>query len=159
MSLGGENRSERADEFRLPAEEGNFLAVVSLHRERPDAHDFWDGNWLTARAVLRAGGTSADFPLNIRAEEIAEFCDEARHLYHTLRGTAGFRTTEEQLAIDLQGDGKGHIQCQGEVRDRAGTGNRVTFSMSLDQTMLSSLVSDLERVVQAHPARGNPELK
>src|SRR5207247_1876304 len=87
---------EPADEFRLTADNGDSLAVVGIRRAIPAATDYWDGNWLIARVVLRAGHVSADFPLSIRTEEVATFLAEAARLYETLVGAATFRTMEEQ---------------------------------------------------------------
>ena len=46
-------------------------------------------------------------------------------------------TMEEQLKLELDGDGRGHVTCRGEARDVAGTGNVLRFELALDQTQLS----------------------
>lgn len=147
------DRTESANTFRLVAANGDFLAVSGIRRSLPEADDYWDGNWLEAEVTLQAGGTSARFVLDIRAEEVLAFRNAVAQLYDTLSGVACFATMEEQLSIRLSGDGKGQIEAEGETRDVAGTGNRVLFSMSLDQTMLAPLLKDLSLVVAVHPVR------
>jgi hypothetical protein len=51
----------------------------------------------------------------------------------------------ELLKINV--DKLGHISISGEVRDEAGTGNRLIFEMSFDQTYLSRTIRELEEVV------------
>jgi hypothetical protein len=145
---------EPTDEFRLVADNNDSVTVFGIRRSIADATDYDDGNWLEAVVELRVGQFSARFPLTIRADEVLGFFREAKQLHQQLSGTATFVTMEEQLYLHLEGDGIGHIAVTGNAQDVAGTGNRLDFKMYLDQTYLWSLVSDLERVTEAHSVRG-----
>jgi hypothetical protein len=137
--------------FHLGGQEREFVDVTVKGRSHPKATDYWDGNWLRSEVRVVAGGFRGAFEADFRAEEFARFLKELEALYASLRGAAVFATLEEQLRLELDGDGRGHIAVRGQARDQAGTGHQLLFRLQLDQTMLSAVLDDLRRLVAAYP--------
>src|SRR5437016_4869201 len=117
-----------------PASE--FVAVRVLRRGAPGASDYWDGNWLVGNVRLNVGAFSGSFEADVRSTDFVRFANELRELYKTLAGKAEFSTDEEQLAIRISGDGRGHFEAVCAARDRAGIGNLLSFTLQFDQTEL-----------------------
>ena len=65
----------------------------------------------------------------------------------------GARLEENQLYIKALGDGKGHISIEGEAIDAVGIGNRLNFSLEIDQTDLSYTIKQLKEMVKRYPVR------
>lgn len=117
---------------------------------QPDAK--WYDNWLAIDVRVQAGGFQGEVAAQILSDELVRFVARLRPLYESLTGTAEFATLEEQLSLRLVGDGKGHIDLSGEVRDRPG-GNRLLFRLQFDQTQLRSSICEFERVTSQFPSR------
>ena len=135
----------------------DFLRVSVGERGEGAPDDYWDGNWVRAKIDLRAGGFRGSFGASLRAEELRAFRDAVAGLRSDLEGTARFETMEGQLAIELRGDGRGHFTAECEARDDAGAGNRLLFSLELDQTEIPGILEGLEEIVRAHPVKGEEE--
>ena len=60
---------ESCPRLLLGSESGEHLLVEPMRRERPDAADFWDGNWICADVRLRAGAFRGKYEAILRAEE------------------------------------------------------------------------------------------
>jgi hypothetical protein len=133
------------------------VTLTILRRERPDATDYDDGNWLNAEVRLAAGGFKAGFAATVRSDELADFRQELAELIATEKGAAVFSTTEEQRLIALEADGRGHITVTGEARDMAGTGNLLAFTVpELDLSELPALLRTLDGILAVHPVVGSP---
>ena len=131
------------------------LMVEILGRSYPNYTDYWDGNWLNARVVLSVGGFKGQIGNNLRAEEFLSFRDEIAKLNSTLSGKATFSTMEQWISINITGDGKGHVILKGQVRDQAGTGNTLNFTIELDQTFLPGILRSLDKALKAFPVLGH----
>jgi hypothetical protein len=131
--------------------EGEFLLIEVLSRSYPNYTDDLDGNWLNARVVLSVGGFKGQVGGYLRAEEFLSFRDEIAKLNSTLSGKATFLTMEEWISINITGDGKGHVMLKGQVRDQAGTGNTLNFTIELDQTFLPGILKGLDKTLKAFP--------
>jgi hypothetical protein len=145
---------EPGDRFQIGNARAEHLAVEVLSRSQ--AEDYWDGNWLTCMVRISAGGFRGQFEANLRTEELESFAGQLRTLYDDLKATARLEPMEEQLNLVLQGDGHGHIQCEGRARDVAGTGNLLVFQLYLDQTQLFGTIAQLSELLNRYPVRGSP---
>ena len=83
----------------------------------------------------------------ILASDMKRFLEALESVYRDLRGTAEFTTIEHQLYLKVEVDRVGHIRVTGEVRDDASFGNRLTFTLGFDPTMLQRTLSELRHVV------------
>ncbi len=114
----------------------------------------YDANWLTCTVSVAAGTFEGSVPVQILANEVSKFYHECRALYESLEGCAEFKTIEDQVHVLIKGDGLGHMECTGHLMDQAsGDGNRLSFVIRLDQTLLRHTVSELADVVAERPVR------
>jgi len=145
---------EPGDHFTF-GDDADFVTVSVLSRS--NAADYWDGNWLSCEVAVQAGGFLGRFNANLRTDELERFYNEMHKLHKTLGGAATLATTEEQLRMELEGDGRGHILCRGRAQDVAGTGNVLQFEFTRDQTFLFSTVVNLGELLNRFPVRGTPD--
>jgi hypothetical protein len=139
--------------FSFGQSEHEQIEVDVLRYERAPVGEYYDDNWLTAQIRVRAGGFRGEVDAAVLTGELGAFLTGLRPLYETLRGTAEFSTMEGQLHLRLIGDGKGHIELTGEVADQPGIGNRLHFTLQIDQSQLAASIHELERVTAAFPVR------
>ena len=121
--------------------------------ERPASGDYHDDNWLTVSIAVGVGGFSGRIRAAILTEELTGFAEQLHRLYEQLSGSAEFTTMEGQLSLRLSCDTRGHIMLRGEVLDRAGIGNRLSFHLDLDQSFLQQSIRELDAVIKAFPVR------
>jgi hypothetical protein len=134
--------------------EGFRLWIHGL--ERPDASDYWDGNWLQVTASVEAAGSwveaSGTF---LRTDELAAFAGQMAAVDATLAGKAELTCMEPQLRILLEGNGLGHIAVTIDLTpDYVNQSHR--FRFDTDQTWLRPLLNALEAILDKHPVRGLP---
>lgn len=143
-------------EFRIGRELIEFLSLTVLRRSYSQCDDYWDGNWLTARINVAAGGFRGTVNANIRAEEIVDFHQQLAVLYSTLRGEAVFETIEAWLTMNVVGDGRGHLRFDCGIRDQPGVGNLLRCSIAIDQTQLAPALGQLANMINEYPVIGKP---
>lgn len=136
--------------------DGEHVQINLLSRSHPECDDYWDGNWIASEVELRTGAYRASFRSDFRSEDFTSFHQSVCQLSETLRGFAKFDTMEGQLALELIGDGRGHIRVEGTSLDVAGVGNRLDFHFDIDQTYLSRIVRSLEKSISMYPVVGRP---
>ena len=134
-----------------------YLLLKVLRRSHPDTTDYWDGNWLNVQIKVSVGGFSADFPAQIRIDELAGFARELARLYDTLTGEAEFLTMESWLAIRIAGDGMGHLKAHCVAKDDPGFPNELRFSIDFDQTFLPQVLRSLQQIQAMYPLLGRPD--
>ena len=141
--------------FSFGQSERERIEVDVLRYERAPIGEYYDDNWLTAEIRVQAGGFDGNAAAVIVTDELVRFVAELRPLFETLSGSAEFTTIEDQLALKLVGDGKGHIKLRGVVLDHKGYGNCLHFTLEFDQSQLRASISELEQVVKNFPVRGS----
>jgi hypothetical protein len=151
-----QDRIEDAPSFELGYESEERLTVRVHQRSHPGAGDYWDGNWVEAQVVIRAGDFSGDIRGSLRTEEIRRFRDEVVAFYSSLRGEARFETMEKWLKVVLTSDNLGHVTAICEARDRPGMGNTLRFELLIDQTFLPPTIAGLDSIVERFPVIGSP---
>jgi hypothetical protein len=140
--------------FAFGHEKQERLEVDVLSYERPVSGEYYDDNWLVVAVNVSAGGFSGRARMTILTDELVRFSEQLHLLYDRRSGSAEFRTLEEQLSLTIVGDGKGHIRLTGEFLDAAGIGNRLSFALDFDQTLLQDSIRALDGVIHAFPVRG-----
>jgi hypothetical protein len=133
------------------------LLVEPTRWEFPDADDYWDGNWIYSNVAIVVGSFRGSYEAMLRTGEFVQFRDDLKVLHDKLKGAATFQTMEHWLAIQVEGDGRGHFTAKCEARDQPGMGNRLLFDLAFDQTELPALLRDLDELTRAFPVRGKPE--
>lgn len=139
--------------FSFGQEQNERIEVDVVRYERSAYDNLDDANWLDVQIRVRAGGFAGNISAAFVANELTAFLMQLRRLLRDLAGGAAFSTLEEQMQLRLSGDKKGHIDLVGEVADQPGSGNRLRFHLSIDQSQLASSIRELEAVVAAFPER------
>ena len=101
-------------------------------------------DWVRACAHIAVGAFRADIPMTILASDMRRFREALEPVYRDLRGAAEFTTIEDQLRLKLEMDKTGHVRVTGYVRDDSSFGNRLTFELSIDQTFMPRMISELD---------------
>jgi hypothetical protein len=139
--------------FSFGHSEHERVEIDVLGYERSPVGEYYDDNWLTVKAVVHAGGFRGKINAAIFTHELADFLSKLRALYDKLYGVAEFTTMEGQILLRLTRDGLGHIEFHGELKDKAGIGNCLTFTLNLDQTMMLTSINELEKIAAKYPVR------
>jgi hypothetical protein len=134
---------------------GQHVLVRALSRSHPNCSDYWDGNWIDSEVRINVGGFRASYRAALRSEDFYSFGNEIKTLSKSLTGTARFETLEQQLAVSLSGDGRGHISVNGEALDQAGVGNKLHFQFEIDQTYLPRISQSVESLLTTFPVLGS----
>ena len=129
------------------------LEIVVAGYERVASGDYDDDNWLRVNVSVAAGAFRGSFCATFQAAELSELCTNLSRLYESLIGSVRFETLEEQLTLEFTGNGRGSIELRGEALDQSGIGNKLIFSLQLDQTQLHQSVQGLRAAVAAFPVR------
>jgi hypothetical protein len=140
ISFGGE-RYERV----------SIEVLGYVHAER--LGNLYDNNWLRVQVAVAAGSFRVSFDAMFLAQELVKFQDELSLLYNSVKGTARFETLEGQLQLDLTCDALGSVALHGVARDQAGIGNKLDFSLNLDQTQVGSALQQLRDILVLYPVR------
>jgi hypothetical protein len=131
---------------------GDVLRVDLIGLSHPNSQLDWDRRWVKSLVTLKVGGFSGEFKCDLRIDDFESFKDELLILYDKLDGTALFETLEGQLTINIKGDGIGHLEAKCSAMDFVGTGNKLDFEISFDQTIIPRMVRQLENVANIFQA-------
>jgi hypothetical protein len=107
-------------------------------------------DWVTCQVRLSAGGFTGGFSASLFTADLSRFLKSLVKIYDCLQGVAKLTSLEEQLELQVTGDGLGHILLRGIATDRAGDGNQLRFELEFDQTQLRSAVDQLEAVLRTY---------
>lgn len=136
--------------------EGERVTITVLGRMHPGSTDYWDGNWLVSPIDVSVGGFSGRVAAGLRIEELRTFRGELENLHETLVGEARLKSMEGWIGLTCLGDGRGHVEVTGYVRDEPGIGNELRFHLTIDQTFLPGIIAELHGVERAFPVLGKP---
>ena len=137
----------------IGAEEHERVELTVLGYERQATGEFYDDNWLSCEVRVQAGAFGGKYSASFLASELSQLHQSLECLYRNLKGSVRFESMESQLELQFTCDSLGHIAVLGTAMDQAGIGNKLSFSVSFDQTFLQRLVQELRQVVQAYPVR------
>lgn len=131
--------------FQIGGEEFDFVRV-SITRDRQDG-------WLSADVDISVGKFSGGFPANFDTIAFSEFAKQLAVLHQTISGSAKFTSLEGQLELSLKCDVLGHVAVRGWAMDVAGTGNKLSFDIEIDQTHIAPILNSLNATLKKHPVR------
>lgn len=127
---------------------------VQVHGyEHAPLGEYYDDNWVRVSVLVSVGAFSGSFDATFLTHELVGFQKDLQALYHSLEGTARFTTLEEQLCLELTGNGRGQIALKGVAIDVPGMGNRLEFNLALDQSYLPSALEGLDEIARSFPVR------
>lgn len=137
-------------------EAGAHVALAVTRRERPEAAEHWDRNWLHATVRIRVGAFGGEYEASLHTTELASLRARLTRLHTGLVGEASFESIEEWLRMTIVGDGRGHFLATCQASDEPGNGTRLHFEIHLDQTELPPVLTALDAVLAAFPVQGTP---
>ena len=147
------NRHEAMPSFVIGGEERERV-VVQVHRyERAPVGEYFDDNWVRAEVFVSVGSFSGEYTAAFLTSDFMGFREELRALHQSLAGKATFSTLEEQLSLELTGNGRGGIALAGVAADAPGSGNQLKFELELDQSHLPSVLKGLDEILRQYPPR------
>lgn len=133
--------------------ESDHVRIRVLARERPDDHDYWDGNWLRSVVEVRAGSFRGTFSATLRTDEFDGFLKQIEVMHNHVTGEARFVSTENWLSILLKCDRTGKVSLSCEARDTAAEAV-LAFSGALDQTYLQGIITELRELLRQYSVLG-----
>lgn len=107
--------------------------------------------WLKSEIFVKAGGFSGNFKASLENFDFEDFLKQLKSLYIKLDGSAVFQTIENQVKINIVGDGIGHLSAKCELMDFAGSGNVLLFKINFDQSHLPKIINQLEIITNKYP--------
>ena len=137
-------------------ETSEFLKISVLNYERIDSVDYWDANWLKTQIKIKVGAFIAEYSAQLQTINFTRFRKDLERLYIELKGVSIFDSLEDWIKLKLTGDGIGHFELECEACDFPGTGNRLEFTMTIDQTEIPELIRQLTTIIEIFPEKGQP---
>lgn len=129
----------------------DFLKIELNKRSFPNAELNWDKNWIDSHVSFRARNFRGAIVTNFASFDFEKFKKELDNLYDDLDGQAEFKTLEDQLRINIKGDGIGHFKCEILARESYYAGATMTFNLKFDQTQIKYLSAQLEGILSKYP--------
>jgi hypothetical protein len=119
--------------------------------ERTGEYD--DDNWLRVQVSVAAGSFRVSYDAMFQVAELEKFESQLSSLYKSPEQTVFFEALEGQLSLELSGNRLGAVTLRGIAEDQPGIGNRLHFSLKLDQTQVGSAVQQLRDILVLYPVR------
>lgn len=141
-------------DFQIAGSGGELLKVTVTGYTHPDTVDYWDGNWLSCHLNLWLNGFRADFPFDLRIDEMERFLKQLEQLHTSLKGNAALDSMEGILKLNVSGGKTGRLAWEGKLVYPSGTGAVLEFEYESDQTYLSRLIQELKAILKRYPVRG-----
>lgn len=133
------------------SESENLIRIELVELNHPTAELDWDRNWISGLVTVKAGVFHGQFKANFMKVDFTNFKDELITLYDKLNGYATFQPLEDQVSINIVGDGVGHLNAQCIVMDEVGHGNKLEFEIDFDQTYIPKILHQLEKIILLFP--------
>lgn len=137
--------------FHIGQDSTNYIKIIVLSRTFPNANEYWDGNWCNCYVEFNFCIFKGSFKVSLRSDEFRNFYNQIKTLYDNLSGNAKFKTLENQVLIELEGNIKGEIKISGHLMDEAGIGNKLNFHFTIDQTYLPQILLQIENILKNYP--------
>lgn len=133
---------------------GVFVRLDFLHRGYPEAHDYWDGNWVVTRIQAEVRGFKADFTDQVHLGDIVRFYEEVLKLNASLTGKATLAMMEEYLVVTGTLDTRGSLDWSVLLLHPVKRDIQLQFEFGADQSYLPDLIQQLEDVLIEFQVRG-----
>jgi|GEM_PF-774268 len=135
--------------FTIGTDSGDHLTIY-IHSAAKSTHRYYD--WVDVQIRVEAGSFTGMFYASLQVHDFVYLRSEFNRLYNDLTGLMKFEAQEEQLYLEIIGDGKGHFEANCVARDKAGMGNKLEFALSFDQTFIPPILRDLDKIITQYPA-------
>ena len=115
----------------------------------------WDRNWVRTKVIVKGGVFSGQFTADFMTTDFELLKRDLKSLDKDFKGTGKLEPLEGQLILNIIGDGLGHFEVNCKATDQPGYGGTLAFTLSFDQTELSRLINELDKITKAFPIKGD----
>lgn len=134
---------------------GDIIRIEPISLTFPNADLDWDRNWIKANVTVKAGVFSGQFVAEFRTTDFEILKQQLKKLENDFNGSASFEPLEQQLILNIKGDGLGHFEVDCEATPEPHIGHSLTFSISFDQTQIKKYVRQLNSLTKSFPIDGD----
>ena len=139
--------------FAIGGHSHEILRCTVLGYAQVQSGEYYDDNWLQCEVSIHVGAFRGEFSASLLTSELVGMCEGLGKLHRELSGTYAFEAMDGQLQIEASCDRLGHIHFTCKAWDQPGIGNKISFSLLVDQTHIGRTLQELAEVVRAFPVR------
>lgn len=126
---------------------GDYVSLGNIDFEGSPDNFTAAGGFLRTKISIRVGAFNGAYLASVRMDDLQDFLNQLKSLYQSLDGKAHFSCLEDWLQIEIEGDKNGHFQAACIADDNKG--NRLYFTLFIDQTDLKDSIYQLKQVISA----------
>src|SRR5205085_6580533 len=104
-------------------------------------------DWIKAQVQVKVGGFQGDVEITMCLSDMIRFKEQLVPAYRDLTGEAEFKTIEDQLSIRIEVNKLGHVTATGYLIDELADGNKLTFQITYDQTLLWHTIAEIDEAL------------
>ena len=138
---------------------GDMIRVEPYQGIKYDSALDWDRNWIKTKVTIKGGVFSGHYVADFMTTDFELLKRDFKKLERDFNATANFEPLEEQLKLNISGDGLGHFEVKCIAQDQPGVGGTLSFVLSFDQTEIARLINELDKITKAFPISGDMTLK
>ncbi|MGN6541402.1 MAG: WapI family immunity protein [Ginsengibacter sp.] len=138
---------------------GDMIRVEPYQGIKYDSALDWDRNWIKTKVTIKGGVFSGQYVADFMTTDFELLKRDFKKLERDFNATANFEPLEEQLKLNISGDGLGHFEVKCIAQDQPGVGGTLSFVLSFDQTEIARLIDELDKITKAFPISGDMTLK
>jgi hypothetical protein len=139
--------------LRIAGQTGQKLVIAVHGYERDHSDNLDDANWLRCSVSAEIGHFRGDVEAALSTRDFAQFLSALKELSTGAVPVARLRTDEDALEIQVQAGRLGRMTCSGTINQTDEGSTSLTFTFPSDVTYLSSMITDLQQIVDMFPVR------
>jgi hypothetical protein len=107
-----------------------------------------ENEWIKCAVTIKGGAFSGQYLAEFMTYDFESLKSDFERLDRDFNGSAKFDPIEQQLVLQITGDGLGHFTVQCTASDKTGFGARLSYELSFDQTELKRLIHQLDQITK-----------
>jgi hypothetical protein len=137
----------------------NLIRVEPIKSYDGDSQLDWDRNWIRTKVIIKGGAFNGKYDADFMTTDFELLKRDIKNLDKNFSGIAKFEPLEGQLKLLIVGDGLGHFKVDCTATEDSSLGSTLNFSLTFDQTELSRLINELDKITKAFPITGDMKIK
>lgn len=138
---------------------GDIIRFEPVQLSNPGAELDWDRSWVKTIVTVKGGVFKGQYIAEFTTIDFELFRQQLKKLDSDFNASATFEPLEQQLVLQIKGDGLGHFEVYCEATPESHLGQQLTFSLGFDQTEIKSLVGQLDTITRKFPIDGDFEVE
>lgn len=138
------------DSFQLKGNNGCISISLIKVYGFPDETSHFGGYEVNASIEIKSSNYHVKGILSTTTGEIYEFYQELKTCHNTVKGTAYYRSYENNLVMQVAYNPQGHTSITGEFREHIWEDNELKFEITGDQSYFQHSLSELQRLVSKY---------